>query len=208
MRISLVSIFFLLLFIITDSDLAFSDTAPQESCNSVKPPILVDEIIATANFWDNFRKNKGSLSYESIHLLSIAKSNLNKQSFECSSGSVRKKILFQTVPNKFLKNYTDKDYCLKILEQTKKKPFYFTPGSFSSIENLYDWFSKFSQGNGEEGRKLYEFCDKSCSPRYYNTITLEQNEYSLETKTVCGPARDKEDNNYTLQVSFLLECCY
>jgi len=101
-------------------------------------------------------------------------------------------------PNKFRENYRDKNFCLDLKKSTFSEPFRSEEKKFENISDLNQWIKNFTQGKNTEGKKLYEFCPKSCSPSYRFSINVSDQKYSLVSSSTCGEARDKKDNNYKL----------
>ncbi|MDD2942767.1 MAG: hypothetical protein PHC51_07365 [bacterium] len=169
-------------------------------------------MLASASTWANLRKSQGSLAAESKRLLDMIGVTGNEEEnsgLKCPDGCLDGKVdyLFSSVPHKFLKNYSDEDYCSQMLEKTTKAPFEFNDRSFVSLDELNDWFSEFSQGNGDDGEELYEKCNSSCSPQYYNAVSKDQTgTYHVNSRVICGPARDKSDNQYDLRLVLRRKC--
>lgn len=149
--------------------------------------------VASASLWDNYRENPGSIAKESGDMLKLAMLELKKNN-KCN-------IVFTSIPNKFLSDYSDKDYCEKFFKQTKENPIKYRNIKFNNIEEFSSWYNEFSQGKGKEGKDLYNKCDKSCSPQYKSIISQNTDSLNVEVEVVCGAARDKDENNYILGVT-------
>jgi len=148
--------------------------------------------LATANTWENLRNNKGSLKFETAEILKCGLPNL----------PLEKMLIISSLPKIFLSEYDDKTYCQSKLSETKKSPYIYNAGSFSSVEDLNDWIKDFSQGSGKDGKDLYAKCDKSCSPQYtYKIKKSGEDNLTLNAEVICGDARDKNDNMYVLKAS-------
>lgn len=118
--------------------------------------------------------------------------------------SLKEKDLFtlNAQPNISLTDYKDRDYCKQKLEETAKNPYTFKEIKFEEMDDFNDWFSDFSQGDGDEGRLLYKKCDKSCSPSYSILIKRNQDKtFVVIPNATCGEARDKDDNQYKVWIS-------
>lgn len=76
------------------------------------------------------------------------------------------------------------------------------------MEDLNDWIKELSTGDGQQGEDLYTKCDKSCSPRYQYVVHRKDdpNIYEVVASVTCGEARDKDENNYSLQSFFRWNC--
>lgn len=169
-------------------------------------------MLASASTWANLRKSQGSLAAESKRLLDMIGVTGDESAtlgLKCPEGCFDGRVdyLFSSVPHKFLKSYSDKDYCAEMLDKTQEAPFEFNDRSFVSLDELNEWFSEFSQGSGEDGEDLYSKCNSSCSPQYYNAISKDQDgTYHVDSKVICGPARDKSDNQYDLRLVLRRKC--
>ncbi|MCC6933591.1 MAG: hypothetical protein IT292_10100 [Deltaproteobacteria bacterium] len=178
------------------------------------PPTITEElekVIASANPFYNSINAQGSLSYESQRLL--AEAQILKQTHtaksKCTDSCLLAKdvdILFTTVPNKLQSNYAERNKCLEMQNKTTASPFLFTPESFEDTEAFGAWFSDFSRGNGQDGKKLYELCPGACSPRYSTLIRPINQKLKAEVSVICGEARDKMDNKYQLGIALQWTC--
>ncbi|MFN8389098.1 MAG: hypothetical protein U0136_02265 [Bdellovibrionota bacterium] len=182
------------------------------ACGSTPKEVAVDTKTATAATWSNFRKSEGSLAYESEKMLSAANQNAAKASPPaelCSGGcspSVPPLVVFRSVPNKFLSDYSDSEKCNKLLTETKARPLRFPNREFSSLAELNEWFGEFSQGKGKDGSALYAQCDGACSPQYTCLISQSGGKLHVDAEVICGPARDKDENLYKLSYGYRWSC--
>ena len=152
---------------------------------------------ATASAWDNFRKNPGSLNFESARMIAAAEAGLK-------DGQA---IYFSSVPGKFLSSYPDKPQCERLAEQTTRSPLVFSGLSFQSLSDFDSWFGDFSQGRGREGEKLYRLCPGSCSPQYFCYIYKKPSgKFEVRAEVICVVVRDKSDNIYVLKSGYIPEC--
>lgn len=193
-------------------------TAPvsaETQCASVSKDFPVKETEASASFWGNLRGHKGSISYESNAIFQEAKessNNLARPENFCPKGcevGKRAVFIFRSEPQKYLSTYEDSAHCLALLKKTTKNPFTYSTNRISSVDELNDWIADLSQGKGENGADLYEKCDRSCSPRFEYTIARRgeaADQYLVTASVVCGPARDKDNNMYTLDAFFRWSC--
>ncbi|HQH26609.1 MAG TPA: hypothetical protein PLP17_04360 [Oligoflexia bacterium] len=181
-------------------------------CSAAFDEIAGQETVATAGSFDNLRKAKGSLRFETQRLLSwawekekslYAPADLCRD--ECTVAE-RPLVVFRAEPRMFLNKNKDAEFCAKMMEQTKKTPFVYTGRTFASLDEFSSWFMDFSTGSGVEGKDLYRRCARSCSPQY--TIYLSKQDKKLEAtaEVLCGPARDKDDNQYNLSVGHRWSC--
>lgn len=148
--------------------------------------------LASASTWTNLRNSEDSIKFKIGNLL--------KEGIGSSSST---KFSIKSTPNKLLDNYSDKTYCETKKQETENSPLQFNSPEIPSLDNLNSWIADFSQGKGEKGGELYEKCDRSCSPSYEYHISYrkEQGEkINVTASVVCGHARDKDDNQYTLSL--------
>lgn len=188
---------------------AGAESSSNEQCLTYTSSL--EQKVATAGTYANFRGKDGSVSVETKQMINqSAKAAITYKDFSCSEKcpSLNRIVIFSSTPNLSLTSYSDKDFCLEMLRKTVKEPFLIEK-SFKDISAFSDWFSEFSRGNGKDGKSLYDFCPKSCSPSYRSEIFLK-NENSkvirVKTEAMCGEARDKSENNYKLSSQFALYC--
>ena len=184
----------------------------EPACDSVKKDMGLRATVATAGGWANLRKAEGSLSYESQTMLNEASANLPladpPQDF-CPEGckvSPRPLVVFRSIPNKFLSVYSDAAKCDAFFAQTKKQPLSFPNRVFASQTEFNAWFGDFSQGKGVDGAALYVQCDGDCSPQYICLIQPDADKIHVNAEVICGPARDKSDNQYQLSYGYRWSC--
>ncbi len=156
------------------------------------------DILASASTWDNLRNNENSLKFIISKLIKSATKGRDKGSF----------ILFSR-PNKVLTDYSDQQYCLDKKSKTTSSKLEFSSPTLEGDDALNAWIGDFSQGKGEAGNKLYDLCDKSCSPSYEYRIDFSSStkkdkdgslSYGVKALVICGEARDKDDNQYILNI--------
>lgn len=187
----------------------------QDNCNSSYRDISIQSKIADAGFFANVRGKEGSVSVESNSLLTKAEELITSQTppqLACPKGCSLAKlpvIHFQSIPQKFLKDSSDSDYCKTLENSTMKEPIQYSKSDITSIKELNDWIGELSQGKGKEGGDLYKKCDKSCSPQYEYKIeraSLSDSSKTAKASIICGPARDKDDDMYKLTAFFRWSC--
>lgn len=181
-------------------------------CKEISREVPLQSTLATANTWDNVRGNAGSLKVESQKLLSRARKELLTSKApedlcpkECHPDS-KPQIVFRSIPNKFLSDYSDREHCASLSEQTKLKPLAYSGKQFDSVDSLNSWIGDFSQGSGTEGKDLYKKCDGDCSPQYEYRILDNASAMNVDAVVLCGQARDKDDNQFKLSVSYRWQC--
>lgn len=147
--------------------------------------------LASASTWDNVMNTKDSLKFKTSQLINSAIKDKQKA-----------EIVVKTIPNKILKQYSDKEYCDKKLQQTSgDKKLIYKSTSLNSADAVNEWISGLSQGKNTEGKSLYEKCDKTCSPEYEYLILFDSGKFNVKAAVTCGHARDKNDNKYKLSAS-------
>ena len=167
---------------------------------------------ATASAFSNVRKAEGSLRYESGKMLNEANAKLSQAAAPsgfCPEGceaSKTPRIVFSSVPKKYLSDYSDSKKCEDLLQKTKDNPIKFSDRKFSTQEEFNAWFGDFSQGKGTDGNELYKLCDGACSPRYTCFISQKDGHLNVDAEAICGTARDKNDNLYVLSYSYRFFC--
>lgn len=183
-----------------------------ENCAGVAKDVVIEQKLAEASAWSNFRESKGSIAFESKRMLKKAEQGLENAAppadicpADCKPPE-KPQIIFTSIPNKFISGYSDEAHCKDLSQRTASKPFRFEDRRFKSIEELADWFGQFSQGKGDDGAALYEKCDGSCSPQYHCEISESGGSLTLDASVSCGAARDKDDNQYKLAVAYRWVC--
>ena len=181
-------------------------------CSSYVRDVKVDSSVASASMLANAQNKKGSIRFETKEMLNKAETNLanaEKPTDLCPSDCQlpdQPLIVFQSIPNNFLTNYDQHEKCETLQDETEKNPFTYSEKEFDTMQALENWFSKFSQGKGGDGKNLYERCGGQCSPQYKNIIASQDNKLILTAEVVCGQARDKKDNNYKISYSYRWVC--
>lgn len=199
----------LTVFMIFQLNNAFAESGT--TCSTIHKDIEVKSELASASFFPNARNSKGSIRYESAALLKMADEGLkklDKPNDLCSSNcqlDQHPEIVFKSIPNKFLMNYSGEDQCNSLLKKTTDNPLLFN-AHLSSLDQVDNWFADFSQGKGSDGQKLYDECPGSCSPQYSLIIGDESGNIILKADVICGPARDKHDDKYVLSYSYRWYC--
>lgn len=180
-------------------------------CSTARKRVEQSSATASAAVWANYRNNPGSLRFESERLLTEAITKLPSAAAPealCGSdcGKPSAEIAFSSIPAKFLSSYSDKDKCERLEKETKSAPLKYSDRRFQSLKELNDWFSEFSQGKGKDGSDLYTKCDGDCSPQYTLSIEPKDGKFLVDASVLCGPARDKDNNEYKLQTAYSWKC--
>lgn len=121
--------------------------------------------------------------------------------------SVDRAARFMVRPKKELTSYGDKQLCQRLEKETKASPIVIEKSGFVSASSFSSWFGDVAKGSGTEGKVLYEKCPGDCSPRYEITLDKALNgTYDARINAICGEARDKKDNKFELELSYLFQC--
>ena len=186
---------------------------PLSACDRDYVDVPKERVSATAASVANLRGAPGSLKAELSRLLSDAREDVAQATPRagktCSQSCTpvgRPRITLSVIPNKYLKSYGDEEKCAQRLTQTSLHPLKFGPRRSKSEKELGEWISEVSQGNGKDGKLLYQKCGGKCSPRYFIDATQDGNELVASISVVCGPARDKDDNTYTVSSGYRWGC--
>jgi hypothetical protein len=184
-----------------------------DDCSSSYVDIAGTSALASASMWSNVRSASNSLKVQSRTLLEQATATRKLMAPPASGCPAGCKpagpplVLFRSVPNKFRAGHSDADMCLKLEVQTRTAPFRYGGKTFASLDELNSWFSDFSQGDGPDGEDLYRRCSGACSPQYTNIVDVTTGStLNLVADVVCGPPRDKSDDQYRLSIAYRFAC--
>ncbi len=176
-----------------------SNCFAQAACDTEAKLVDFKKTVATADLWSNYRSKPGSIAHDSSEMLKSALIAFKKNISDCAKNA---QIFFYSIPAKFLNDYSDKNYCEEFFKKTKESPIKYSALEFEDMDQFSSWFNEFSQGKGKQGKELYNKCDRSCSPQYKSIITEVASGIKADVEVICGPARDKDDNNYKLSVQY------
>lgn len=182
------------------------------SCSDYVRDVFVESKLANASLLANVRNKVGSIRYEVNQMIDKAednKQNAVKPQDLCPSNCKLPSeplVIFKSIPNKYLVDYSQSNKCNAMLVDTTKNPIEYNNRVFDSLKSLEDWFGDLSQGKGSDGKDLYNKCDGQCSPQYTCNISNNGNNFTLDAKVICGPARDKGDNQYKISYSYRWVC--
>jgi hypothetical protein len=184
----------------------------EESCNPDHVDLPKEQTSATAKSLANVVKSRGSLRAELAGILRNAQQQVAEAKppgSACSSacgvaGPTR--IQLSIVPQKLLTSYADFHKCEERLRQTSSQPLRFGPRHARSADELAAWLSDLAQGRGRDGAVLYQECDGRCSPRYSAEIVQDGDGLVATLAVVCGHARDKDDNTYSVSSGYRWAC--
>jgi len=196
--------------------LALSPPTPADSygdgCRGVRIEVPVASVVASAAILPNVLKTARSIRSESSRLLSEASSEIRLATppagvcpSTCAPADAPQ-VFFRSMPTTFRQDYAQQDHCERLFEETSRQPMTFRGREFESIDKVADWVEDLAMGRGEDGKALYEHCTNGCSPRYYWTISRNGSGLRVDTEVICGPARDRGDNEFELSYSLLWSC--
>ncbi len=184
----------------------------QQPCTPDHVDLPKEQTTASAGVLSNLSKSRGSLRSEISRLLGNAReqvAQVKPTGNACSSACrmvTPAHIQFRVAPNKFLESYADFDKCEKLEKQTSSQPLRFGPHRAGSMDELAGWLSDVSQGDGQDGAALYQKCGGKCSPRYSMDVIPDADRFVATLEVVCGRARDKKDNSFTITSSYRWAC--
>lgn len=127
----------------------------------------------------------------------------------CGKGCVAARqveVVYRVAPRDFVPKAKQQALCLKLEEETSRKPLRFPTQEFDSVENLNAWVMEFTQGRGELGKELYARCGGNCSPRYTFVIAQGAEGLRVRTSVVCGLARDTTKEDYEVSTAVRRRC--
>lgn len=160
--------------------------------------------LATAATWANMRKSDGSIAKESKALLESAIQKFQTQptapadcGADCPTAPAY--IAFDVTPHTFLSDYSERAACSQQLVATKATALAYKNRHFATLDEMTSWFGDFSSGKGKDGGDLYSKCPGDCSPQYRIRATPTDDGIHVDAYALCGPARDKSDNQYHLE---------
>lgn len=164
--------------------------------------------IASSGIMYNLAEHPKSIRAVATRLLKEALEQREKPVAPCDGckGKTSTRVVYRVAPTKFLPNNQQDAVCHTLARDTLTHPFQYAEKSFKSVEALNSWVMTFSQGNGEEGRDLYQRCLSNCSPQYEFRIHPVGKELAVATRVRCGLARDRESEDYEVSTALGYEC--
>jgi hypothetical protein len=154
---------------------------------------------ASAGTLSNLMNRAGSIRATSKSMLSNAIET-------AKSGAPGQRIIFKSTPELSAKTGADDPMCDRYKKATTKEPLVFNDKHFATVDELTDWIMDFTQGNGADGRLLYEQCPGKCSPQYTWWIDPVNSELNVDARVVCGPPRDHDSDKYQLSIGLTTSC--
>jgi hypothetical protein len=172
---------------------------------------LVGSSLASAGFFANLRNAKHSINYVTDKLLMDARIVAQAVSHEgrgCkdSCNNPVAAIVFTSTPYRVLDSYYESVDCQRFYDQTLHHPIVYEKRSFDSEDDAKEWYSDLTRGRGEDGEDLYTRCPGSCSPAYSSVAYKHGDRFMVTATIICGHARDKDDDQYSLRASVRWIC--
>ncbi len=197
------------IFLCTILGLLHNPVLADAPCSGHEEKTKESRVTASAGFFDNLFNRERSLRYQSERVFKESK-ELVDQIRKNPGCFVRCKpfaptLHFHSEPRVREADHKDFSLCEDLLKKTQQEPILFER-EFTLLEELNDWVSDLSQGDGEDGEKLYELCPGLCSPEYSYTIEFYPGRYNAHAEIICGHARDKDDDQYLLSSQLDIGC--
>jgi hypothetical protein len=115
-------------------------------------------------------------------------------------------MILRSTPHQTLLDYDEFQRCEELRQKTSQTPITFSQRRFATAQDAQEWFEDLTQGDGPDGEELYKLCPGRCSPEYTSTEYLDHNSVVTSVSAVCGHARDKADDHYTISASIVWIC--
>jgi hypothetical protein len=154
---------------------------------------------ASAGYLSNFTNRAGSIR-------AVSKSMLNSAIEAAKTDKPGRQIVFKSIPQLSAKADSDDPMCERLEKQTSEKPIEFNDKRFATVDDLNDWIMNFTQGEGADGKSLYEQCPGNCSPQYTWHIEPANGDLNVNARVVCGPPRDRDSDAYNLSIGLADAC--
>ncbi len=182
--------------------------APATSCADSSQETPLRQQIASAGIMHNLAEHPKSIRAVAAKLLTDALDSPHPPA-ACAVGCKPAKtpaVIYRVAPVAFLPAAKQQALCLSLEKDTQSHPLLFSPAEFKTVEKLNAWVMEFSQGRGDQGKKMYEQCGGNCSPRYTFLIAQGANGLKVDASVVCGLARDKSSDDYTVSTAVRDRC--
>lgn len=184
--------------------------APVASCGEGAREVPLTEETGSAGIMYNLAEHPKSIRAVAARLLTEALDARETDRGEtCAAGCApvrRPEIVYRVGPRTFLPTPEQQQLCLSLERDTQAKPLAFPDQEFETVDDLNAFVMEFSQGRGELGKQLYAQCGGNCSPRYTFRIAPGDSGLQVETRVVCGLARDRRSEDYTVSTAMLHRC--
>jgi hypothetical protein len=181
------------------------------SCTPLGREIPLQASLASAGFFANLRNADHSIRARTDQMLQDARSaaqTMSTQEASCmrSCKAPKVAVLFHSTPYRYLPNHKEATQCQALLETTTKTPIVYEKRRFPSDDQARAWYEDLTQGDGTDGEDLYRRCPGACSPAYSSVAYRDGSEFVVSTSIVCGHARDKDDDQYSLSTGLRWIC--
>jgi hypothetical protein len=185
--------------------------AGPSGCTATAHERPVGSALASAGFFANLRNAKHSLNYLTDSLLDDARRvahEITHQEQGCNTAcpSPVIAIVFRSTPRLLLTAYDEAQECERLYKQTLHKPIVYEKRSFDSEDDAKGWYHDLTTGSGDDGEDLYSRCPGKCSPAYSSVAYRQGEKFIVSASVVCGHARDKDDDQYTLSAAVRWVC--
>lgn len=184
-------------FRVAANDASGGDDANDCIASSEVTPLAAET--ATAGYVSNVLNRAGSIRAASNRLLISALAT-------AESKQPKQWVIFTSTPELSKKSHGDDQMCAGHEEITRKAPLEFEDRHFATADELTDWIMEFTQGEGADGKSLYEQCPGKCSPRYTWWIEPVVSGMKVKSRVVCGLPRDHDGNKYHLSTALVPAC--
>lgn len=180
-------------------------------CTPLGREIALETSLASAGFFANLRNADHSIRSRTDQMLKDARSaaqTMSAQEARCkrSCEAPVVAVLFNSTPHRYLVNHREASQCQALLESTTKTPIVYEKRRFPSDDEARGWYEDLTQGDGVDGEDLYRRCPGACSPAYSSLAYRDGSEFVVSTSIVCGHARDKDDDQYSLSTGLRWIC--
>lgn len=181
-----------------------------KTCNarSAETPLGTEEGSIGVMF--NFAEHPKSLRAVAKRMLSAAvDASAQAQKSNCTgpcSSDPAPSVVFRVAPIVLLPQQDQAPLCLKLAAQTHKRPFKYDVREFPSVEKFDAWIMQFSQGQGPDGKLLYQQCGGNCDPAYTFIVAQGKAGLKVDTEVYCGFARDRKSEMFNLSTALRPLC--
>jgi hypothetical protein len=166
------------------------------SSNALAECQHIKSTIGSASIFSNLMNSKRSLRYELTESIMLAHMKSKESPF--------KRVQVLVTPNKTLNKYRKMKTCEELHRKSSLTPNLYVK-RYKNVEDFQDWFIDFSQGDNDDGEKLYEECPDLCSLSYKVLLQFGDGKdggpLDTHVEATCGAARDRNENNYLIHGS-------
>ena len=182
----------------------------QETCTATDNESPLRNELGSAGIMYNMAEHPKSLRVVAAKLLTDAlDSPTVDQAVDCAKECTAAKdpeIIYRVGPTVFLPQAQQQALCLTLERDTKLHPLVFPAREFDTVEELNSWVMEFSQGRGDDGKRLYQQCGANCSPRYTFLIASGTAGLRVNPQVICGLARDRDRDDYRVSTAIRRPC--